>query len=116
MKSHFERIDIKEWIDLLGSANSVEKQRKVWLRVKEILSVPSRQRIAVNIYKINKGTKEGDNVIIPGKVLSVGHMEHKVNIAALEYSASAAEKLAKAGCKIMDLRSMMDQKRISIIR
>ncbi len=116
MKLHFERTDIKEWNGILSSLSADQKQGKVWNRVNELLLVPSRERISVNIYKINKNTKEGDVIVVPGKVLSTGEMDHKISIAALEYSAAAAEKMKKSGCSLMDLKSIIGQKRVSIIR
>ncbi len=103
-------------MNVLASLSAEQKHGKVWGRVEELLSVPSRERVSVNIYRINKSTKEGDVVVVPGKVLSTGQMDHKVSIAALDYSAAAAEKMAKSGCGMVDLKSMIGQKRVNIIR
>ncbi|HUC38996.1 MAG TPA: 50S ribosomal protein L18e [Candidatus Acidoferrum sp.] len=115
MKIHAERNDVIEWLDLL-SKGSDSKKTKLWMRVHELLSVPARKRVSVNIYKINKYSKEGDNVIVPGKVLSVGAMDHKINITALEYSKSAMEQLHMAGCKVLALKEMIAQKKVTILK
>ncbi len=116
MKINVERNDVKEWLDLLSSAYTSDKSPKLWKRVHTLLAVPARRRTSVNLYKINKYSKEGDNIVVPGKVLSVGMMDHKINIAALEYSKKAADLLASAGCRMLDIREMIGQKRISIIK
>ena len=114
MKINAEKPEVKEWLSVAGSA-SKESKAKIWGRIAELVAVPARSRAAVNIYKINKHTKEGDNVIVPGKVLSTGKMDHKIRIAALEYSRSATKHLLESGCSMLDLKSMSGQKRISII-
>lgn len=79
-------------------------KRPIWRAVAKKLEKASRRRAAVNIKKINKYTKEGDIVIIPGKVLSVGELDHKVTIAALDFSEVALKKLDKTECmKISEL-------------
>ena len=55
----------------------------------KLSEVPARSRKTVNLYKINKYSEEGDNIIVPGKVLGEGQMDHKINITAMEYSARA---------------------------
>lgn len=116
MKINVERSDVLEWLDALSAASASTKSPKLWKRVHSLLSVPARRRVSVNIYKINKYTKDGDNVVVPGKVLSVGAMDHKVNIAALEYSGKAKEMLGSANCKMLSIKEMMSQKRVNIIK
>ncbi|MCL4389002.1 MAG: 50S ribosomal protein L18e [Candidatus Marsarchaeota archaeon] len=114
MKINAEKPEVKEWLSFASSASGGGKA-KIWGRVAELVAVPARSRTAVNIYKINKHTKEGSNVIVPGKVLSAGKMDHKIRIAALEYSKGAAKRLSESGCSMLDLKSMSSQKNISII-
>jgi large subunit ribosomal protein L18e len=116
MKINVERNDVLEWLDVLSSASASTKSPKLWKRVHYLLAVPTRRRISVNIYKINKYSKDGDNIVVPGKVLSLGAMDHKVNIAALEYSKKAKELLGSANCKLMGIKEMIDQKKVNIIK
>ncbi|PVU74173.1 50S ribosomal protein L18e [Acidianus hospitalis] len=83
---------------------SLEKQKKpLWKTVAEKLQTPSRKRWYINLYKIEKYTKPGDIVIVPGKVLGVGNLTHEVTVVALDFSKSAKEKILKAGGKVMSL-------------
>ena len=116
MKINVERNDVLEWLDALSAASASSRSPKLWKRVHSLLAVPARRRVGVNVYKINKSSKEGDNVVVPGKVLSLGTMDHKVNIAAVEYSKKAAETLNSTNCKIMGIKEMINQKRVSIIK
>ncbi len=115
MKTNAERSDVKEWLDVLSRAAGQDRSPKLWKRVHHLVSVPARRRASVNIYKINKHTKDGDNVVVPGKVLSVGMMDHKVNIAALEYSKKAEALLSGASCRMVKISEMIGQKRVSVI-
>ena len=69
----------------------------IWRRVAELLEKPRRQRIAVNISRINRYTQDGDVVVVPGKVLSCGTLDHKVVVAAWAFSGKAREKIERVG-------------------
>jgi len=68
---------------------------KLWMNVAGILSGPRRNKIAVNLDEIEKATKEGDSVVIPGKVLSQGEISKKIAVIASNFSEKAREKLLK---------------------
>lgn len=78
-------------------------KKGIWLKVAETLEKPSRREINVNLWKISKLTKEGDVIVVPGKVLGNGELEHKVDVAAFAFSKSAKEKLGKSAMAIEDL-------------
>ena len=74
-----------------------ENDARIWRRVAEMLMKSRRQRIVVNISKINRYTKPGDVVIVPGKVLGSGTLDHEVIIAAWTFSQKAFEKVSERG-------------------
>ncbi len=80
---------------------------KIWKTVAEYLEKPKRQRIAVNVSKINRYTKEGDLVVVPGKVLGTGEINHKVKVAAFEFSSSALHKIKRAGGVAMSIEDLI---------
>ena len=83
---------------------NLEKQKKpLWRTVAEKLQAPSRKRWYINLYKIDKYTKPGDVVIVPGKVLGIGKLTHEVTVVALDFSKSAKEKILAAGGKVVSL-------------
>ncbi|MEE9525302.1 MAG: 50S ribosomal protein L18e [Candidatus Woesearchaeota archaeon] len=90
----------------------------IWKRVADDLEKPSRQRRIVNLYKINKFTKENETVIVPGKVLSVGDLDHNVTVAAFTFSGSALDKINKKG-KAVTINELIQEdpkgKRIRIL-
>ena len=74
-----------------------------WGRVAEILAKPARSRPQVNLSKINRYAKEGEMVVVPGKVLGAGKLEKKVTIAAYAFSESAIVKIKAAGGRAITL-------------
>jgi large subunit ribosomal protein L18e len=97
---------------------SRDHQVKIWKRVAEDLEKPSRQRRIVNLYKINKYTKENETIIVPGKVLGVGELDHNLVVAAFGFSESAVEKINKIG-KAIQIKELIKEspkgKKIRII-
>ena len=83
------------------------QQSRFWKRIVKDLKKPSRQRRIVNLYKINKCVKEGETIIVPGKVLSVGDLNKKVDIAALNFSSGAKEKIIEAKGKAMTIKELL---------
>ena len=71
-----------------------------WFRISEILSSPRKNRVEKNISIINNETKDGESVVVPGKVLSVGEIDKKVRVIALNFSGNAQSKILKAGGKV----------------
>ena len=54
---------------------------------------PTRRMRQVNVWKINKFTKDNDTIIVPGKVLGYGELNHKGNVAAYQFSEGAKSKI-----------------------
>ncbi|MFP3064549.1 MAG: 50S ribosomal protein L18e [Sulfolobus sp.] len=82
----------------------LKKQKKrIWKAVAEELESPSRKRPYINLYKINKYTKPNDVVVVPGKVLGIGNLDHPVTVVAYSFSKSAKEKILKSGGQVMSL-------------
>jgi len=72
------------------------KKKKNWLGIAGILSSPRIKMINVNLDKINKEAKEGETIIIAGKVLSQGEVTKKIKVVAMSFSGKAKEKILKA--------------------
>ena len=65
----------------------------IWKAVAKNLERPTRQMRKVNIWRINKITKNNDTIVVPGKVLGDGELDHKINVAAYQFSEGAKNKL-----------------------
>ena len=82
---------------------STEQSINLWKRVAIDLEKPTRQRRVVNLSSISRHTKENEIIVVPGKVLGAGDLEHKLTISAFQFSDGAKEKIEKAGAKIVPL-------------
>jgi len=78
------------------------KKYENWLGVAEILSGPRRKMKEVNLGDLEKA-KEGETIVVAGKVLSKGEVSEKIKIAALNFSEKAKDKLKKAGCETLSI-------------
>ncbi len=77
------------------------------LRLEKDLRRSSRQRRVVNLSRINRYTKDGETVVVPGKVLSSGELDHAVTIAAWKFSQQALDKIQKSKSKAMLLSELI---------
>ena len=82
---------------------SNEQDAQLWQRIAIDLERPTRQRRVVNLSKISRYSEENDVVVIPGKVLGAGALDHKITISAYQFSGGAKEKIEQAGGKVIDL-------------
>ena len=73
------------------------------------LSKPTRQRTVVNLSKINMHTKDGETVVVPGKVLASGDLDHTVTIAAWKFSKQALDKIQKAKGKALEIPELVKE-------
>jgi len=99
-------VHLRRLIRFLEKASNENKVR-IWKYVAELLSKPTRQRIEVNLSKIDKHTKEGDIVVVPGKVLGSGKLTKKVTIAAWKFSENALLKAKKSGANIITIEELV---------
>ncbi|KSW12624.1 50S ribosomal protein L18e [Pyrodictium occultum] len=81
----------------------------IWRYVAELIDRPRRLRVEVNISKINRYTKAGDVVVVPGKVLGAGSIDHPVTVAALGFSSQAVEKIRAAGGRVLHILQLLEE-------
>ena len=81
----------------------------IWRKISKKLSGPRRNRIKANLYRINKKTNKNDIIVIPGKVLGIGELDHSLTIACLEYSHSAKKKIESSGSTLLSIEELMNQ-------
>ena len=79
------------------------KKKKNWLEVAGALSSPRAKRINMNLDKINDEAKDGEIVVVAGKVLSQGELNKKIKVVALGFSEMAKEKISKAKGEILTI-------------
>ncbi len=82
---------------------------KVWRQISKKLSGPRQNKIKANLFRINNKTNSDDIILIPGKVLGIGELDHKLTIACLEYSQSAKKKVESSGSKLISIEDLLIQ-------
>ncbi len=81
----------------------------VWQSSAAFLSNPSRRRIEVNLSRINRVASEKDTILVPGKVLGSGKLDHRVKIAALAFTSSARNKINDSGGKCLSIEELIKE-------
>jgi len=99
-------INVRKLIRKLRKQSRIE-QVNIWCDISERLLGPRRQRAEVNVSKINRYTKDGDTVLVPGKVLGAGNLNHRVYVAALSFSQNAKRKIEATGGKCLTIEELM---------
>jgi large subunit ribosomal protein L18e len=107
MKSGPESPQAQRLIVLLEKAGKADAP--IWARVAELLKAPRSTRPVVNIDKLNKLSKAGDVVVVPGKVLGSEAPQHKFTVAAATFSQAARIQLASKGCKAVELEALVKE-------
>ncbi|MBP2132102.1 large subunit ribosomal protein L18e [Methanomicrobium sp. W14] len=94
----------------------------IWREIAKRLEAPSKNFAEVNLGKINRYAREGETLIVPGKVLGSGILDTgvSVSVAALNFSDAAASKIkdAKGTCMTIEdlVKTNPEGKKIRILR
>ncbi|MDD4651898.1 MAG: 50S ribosomal protein L18e [Methanothrix sp.] len=98
-------------VRLIGDlkAASRETGAPLWRDIARRLERPSRNYAAVNLSKINRHTSSNDTIIVAGKVLAAGDLEHSVTVAAFNFSSQALSKIQAAGGKCLTIERLMTE-------
>jgi large subunit ribosomal protein L18e len=99
---------------------SKEQDAPIWADVADYLAHTRRQRIAVNLSNINRNSEKADVVVVPGKILASGAVDHTITVAAFEASDAAKAKLEAAKGKYITIQELLEKNpkgsKVKIIR
>ena len=86
-------------------------KKRIWKKISKKIMGPRQNRVEANLYRINKKTQKGDIIVIPGKILANGNIEHQLTIACLNCSISARKKIESSGTatKIISIEDLLEQ-------
>ena len=84
-------------------------QIKIWKTISKQLSSRRSNRVKANLYHINRNTKKNDVIVVPGKILGLGELDHTLTIACLEYSLSAKKKIEASGSTLLSIEELLEQ-------
>lgn len=94
-------------ITRLLKSKTLESDAPIWRTLAEKLEKPKHSRYTVNVSRINRSTKNGETVTVPGKVLGTGTLNHKVSVAAFSFSEAARNKIEAAGGKCLTFSALV---------
>jgi len=86
---------------------AIKNKRPMWKTLAVELSKPSRQKREVNIYKLERYAKDGEVIVVPGKVLGTGVLSKKITVAALQFSQSAIQKIQQTKGSVLSIEELM---------
>ncbi|MDR0522918.1 MAG: 50S ribosomal protein L18e [Candidatus Methanoplasma sp.] len=88
-------------------AKTRENGAAVWRDIALRLEKPKRNWAEANLSKIEMHAKDGETIIVPGKVLAAGSVNKKVTVAAYSFSKAAAEGIRTAGGETLSISELM---------
>lgn len=79
------------------------KKNKEWLEVASILAGSRDNWKNLNLNDLEKNAKEGETILVAGKVLGDGELTKKLKIVAFNFSESAREKILKVKGEVIEM-------------
>lgn len=86
---------------------SQETQTELWRSLAGRLTSSKRSRVAVNLSRLNRFTKDGETVVVPGKVLGAGKLDHPLTVGAFTFSEVAKSKIQNGKGNCLSIRDLM---------
>ncbi len=81
----------------------------IWLKLAKLALKTSSSKRVVNLTRINDFTKEGEVIVVPGKILGTGNVSHKITLSSFSISNSAAKKIIESGGNIISFKEMIEK-------
>ncbi len=81
----------------------------IWRDVAGRLEKPSKNWAEVNLSTIQRHAKDGETILVPGKVLGAGYLNKRVSVGSFSISDGARKKIEQAGGSYMTIREMVDE-------
>jgi large subunit ribosomal protein L18e len=86
-----------------------EHKAPIWDAIASKLTKKKHNRVAINISRINRYSTENDTIVVPGKVLGSGVLNHKVTVAAFNFSSQAKDKIEGIGGKCLTIQALIKE-------
>lgn len=87
----------------------LKKQKSsFWTFVANQLSMPKTRLVEINLERLNKLTKAKDIVLVPGKIMGKGTLDHEITLGCFKITAEAKKKIGKT--KLVKIKDMLKEK------
>jgi large subunit ribosomal protein L18e len=81
----------------------------LWKTLEKKIDSSRSNKSEINISKLENLTKDGETIIVPGKVLGNGVLTHKLTVASFFFSVPALKKILDAGGKVITINDFVNQ-------
>lgn len=108
MKNRITDVELLQTIKLLKEKTQ-ESGVPLWRSLAKKLEMSNKRRIHANISLINRHSKPNDIVVIPGKVLGSGRLDHPVNVSAFRFSKVAKQKIEDIGGRCISFSTLLSE-------
>ncbi|MBS7610576.1 50S ribosomal protein L18e [Candidatus Bathyarchaeota archaeon] len=81
----------------------------IWDSIAERMKAPRRLMAQVNLSKINRFSEDGETILVPGKVLGTGKLDHRVTVAALSFSKEAKRRIEETSGRCISIKSLIEE-------
>jgi large subunit ribosomal protein L18e len=108
-KSNPQLTLLRETLKASAKASAREQQVGIWKDLARRLDAPSNNFAEVNLSRLNRYTTSGDVVLVPGKVLGAGLLDHPIFIGALAFSEKARSKILAADGNIVTIDEIIQR-------
>ena len=108
MKNRITDVELLQTIKLLKEKTQ-ESGVPLWQSLAKKLEMSNKRRIHANISLINRHSKPNDIVVIPGKVLGSGRLDHPVNVSAFRFSKVAKQKIEDIGGRCISFSTLLSE-------
>lgn len=88
---------------------SIEENVKIWKDIAERLEKPLRVWSEVNVSRLERYARDGETVVVAGKVLGAGKLSKKITVAAWAFSKSAREKIERVGGRAISINQLLEE-------
>lgn len=80
----------------------------IWRDIALRLEKPKSNWAETNLSKLERYAKDGETIVVPGKVLAAGSVSKKLTVAAYSFSSAAVTGITESGGQIMTIRELME--------
>jgi large subunit ribosomal protein L18e len=100
---NLERIQLVHFLKKQSRKNKV----KIWNDIANYLVKSNRKRIDVNISRLNRYSNTKETIVVPGKILGSGKLDHPITVAAFSYSLKAKDRIGLAKGKSLSIPQLV---------
>jgi|TARA_Y100000034_G_scaffold94516_1_gene114553 large subunit ribosomal protein L18e len=79
----------------------------LWRALAQRLEGTNQNWATPNLSRLSRITSKGESIVVPGKVLGTGNLDHSVNIYAVSASMTAISKITKSGSSFGSIEDLL---------